>query len=350
MLFICSLLLTASWGRRSSPKPRLTSAFFDTTTTFSCYLELILAISPYASLPSRILRRFSTVISSMPDIRAEAKKTQGSTNMMKGLIANETPVEDATSPSRDQINIEDWSQTGRGSHVDFGDKETVPIVQGKYTHRELLMSVTLTRTSLGRFLGRGAMSDVYETTIQGYKIAHKRTLFRRRIGEQERKEVEILKRLSHVHIVQLVGTYVRRKHLGILLYPVAICDLHTFFEDVEAWSKVLAANENRDSSLLARRSLDSDVKARLKALHYDFPDGNGANWASIVYSRIGCLVSAIAYLHSQKIRHKDLKPSNILLAESQLWITDFGSATDFSQLSQSATDNERGTPRYFAPE
>jgi len=194
------------------------------------------------------------------------------------------------------------------------------------------------------------MSDVYETTIQGYKIAHKRTLFRRRIGEQERKEVEILKRLSHVHIVQLVGTYVQRKHLGILLYPVAICDLHTFFEDIEAWSKVLAANENRDSSLLARRSLDPDVKARLKALHYDFPDGTGANWASIVYSRIGCLVSAIAYLHSQKIRHKDLKPSNILLAESQLWITDFGSATDFSQLSQSATDNERGTPRYFAPE
>jgi serine/threonine protein kinase len=61
-------------------------------------------------------------------------------------------------------------------------------------------------------------------------------------------------------------------------------------------------------------------------------------------------VSAIAYLHHQKIRHDDLKPSNILLSPDQLWLTDFGSSTDFSLLSRSTTDNERGTPRYFAPE
>ena len=73
-------------------------------------------------------------MSSLPDIRAATGKTQGSINMMKGLDANETPVEDATSPSSDHISIEDWSQTGRGSHIDFGDKETVPIVQGTYTH------------------------------------------------------------------------------------------------------------------------------------------------------------------------------------------------------------------------
>ena len=61
-------------------------------------------------------------------------------------------------------------------------------------------------------------------------------------------------------------------------------------------------------------------------------------------------MSAVAYLHDQKIRHKDLKPSNILLTSDNLILSDFGSATDFSHLSQSATDNERGTPKYFAPE
>ena len=61
-------------------------------------------------------------------------------------------------------------------------------------------------------------------------------------------------------------------------------------------------------------------------------------------------MSAVAYLHNQKIRHKDLKPSNILLTPTNLILSDFGSATDFSLLSQSATDNERGTPKYFAPE
>lgn len=30
----------------------------------------------------------------------------------------------------DRIVIDDWSQTGRGSHVDFGDDETVPLQTG----------------------------------------------------------------------------------------------------------------------------------------------------------------------------------------------------------------------------
>ncbi|ORY19806.1 kinase-like domain-containing protein [Clohesyomyces aquaticus] len=63
------------------------------------------------------------------------------------------------------------------------------------------------------------------------------------------------------------------------------------------------------------------------------------------------MTSAVEYLHSQSIRHKDLKPSNILLSRENLWLTDFGMATDFSLLSTSATENgERGAPKYFAPE
>jgi serine/threonine protein kinase len=70
-----------------------------------------------------------------------------------------------------------------------------------------------------------------------------------------------------------------------------------------------------------------------------------------LYPKIGCLASAIAYLHEQKVRHKDLKPSNVLLSRNNLWVTDFGTSTDFSLLSTSATENgERGTPKYFAPE
>jgi serine/threonine protein kinase len=61
--------------------------------------------------------------------------------------------------------------------------------------------------------------------------------------------------------------------------------------------------------------------------------------------------SAIAYLHENHIRHKDVKPSNILLSADGLWVADFGASTDFSSLTQSTTQNgERGTPKYFAPE
>ena len=135
--------------------------------------------------------------------------------------------------------------------------------------------------------------------------------------------------------------------MGIIMYPVAICDLSTFFEDVEAWSE--PAVQHPRSVALA--SLDLSSKERLDALAYDYPTSPSLGLMSIpIFVQMGCLLSAVAYLHGQKIRHKDLKPSNILLSRNKLWLSDFGSATDFSLLSQSATDNERGTPRYFAPE
>jgi serine/threonine protein kinase len=123
--------------------------------------------------------------------------------------------------------------------------------------------------------------------------------------------------------------------------------MRTFFEDVEAWSAVASGKDTQEARL---DDLDSTHKARLNAIGYTFPNPSLHSSATPIYSRLGCLISAIAYLHDQKIRHKDLKPSNILLSRDNLWLSDFGSATDFSLLSQSATDNERGTLRYFSPE
>jgi serine/threonine protein kinase len=204
---------------------------------------------------------------------------------------------------------EDWSGLGRGSHVDFEPNEILPLEQG-------------------RFLGRGAMGEVYETVIRGVAFAWKRRFCRRKVGENERREIEILKKLSHIHIIEMVGTYTHGHFLGLLLYPVATCDLHTLFEDFEA------------------RSLHSEQEEK------DFRLGiKTADVPTYLLSKMGCMVAAVEYLHDHKIRHKDLKPSNILLSPDRLLLADFGSATDFSLLSVSATDNgERGTPKYFAPE
>jgi serine/threonine protein kinase len=232
--------------------------------------------------------------------------------------ATPSTVEDLTSIFKDLSVFKDWS--GRGSHVDYLPEEVLPLKEG-------------------RFLGHGIMGGVYETTIGDYTFAWKRRFCRRKITDVEKKEIEILKKLAHEHIIQLVGTYTHRQFLGLLLYPVAVCDLATFIDDYECICK--------------EEELESVQKERLNQLR--LPSGSRHEFqlfgGKYLYSKIGCLISAVEYLHKEKIRHKDLKPSNILLSARGLWLTDFGTATDFSLLSTSSTENcERGTPKYFAPE
>lgn len=58
------------------------------------------------------------------------------------------------------------------------------------------------------------------------------------------------------------------------------------------------------------------------------------------------------YLHDNKIRHKDLKPVNILLHyDNTLYITDFGISKDSKDADDSVTSGpEVGTLKYCAPE
>ncbi|KAF2189364.1 kinase-like protein [Zopfia rhizophila CBS 207.26] len=233
----------------------------------------------------------------------------------------------------------DWS--GRlSSHVDFHKDEILPLLQG-------------------RFLGYGIHGGVYETTCNGVQLAWKRKFCRYRIGDRERREIEIIKRLDHRHIIQLVGTYTHGPFLGLLMWPVATCDLATFIEDLDWFRRMDGAELNKDLHAgffsVADSSDEGSMRAaRLVALgiysHLTVAEVIRMTAARLEHA-LGCMASAIAYLHYSGIKHKDLKPSNVLLSHNGLWVTDFGTATDFSILSRSTTESgERGTPKYFAPE
>ncbi|XTI93908.1 kinase-like domain-containing protein [Cenococcum geophilum] len=65
-----------------------------------------------------------------------------------------------------------------------------------------------------------------------------------------------------------------------------------------------------------------------------------------------CLASGPAIIHKQTIRHKDIKPQNILIHQGCVVYTDFGIALDTSQLDNTTTDGtaQAFTFRYCAPE
>lgn len=127
-------------------------------------------------------------------------------------------------------------------------------------------------------------------------------------------EVKIIKKVAaHPHILELLASYMRGREFRLLL-PVADCDL---------WH-ILTMNPSEREDFIPNQKLIQ-------------------SW--------GCLSSGLLFMHDKGIKHKDIKPQNIVLRQGGFQFTDFGLSKDISDLSHSATDSaDRGTFRYMAPE
>lgn len=125
-------------------------------------------------------------------------------------------------------------------------------------------------------------------------------------------ELKSLKQVAHRHAVKLVGSYTDPHHLALIMSPIADVDLKLHL-------------------LRCEKSLD--------------------NRKFILRHFFGCLTTALAYIHSKNIRHKDIKPENILVKGDTIYLADFG--TSKVCLDGHLTTNgepKEGTPRYWAPE
>lgn len=130
-----------------------------------------------------------------------------------------------------------------------------------------------------------------------------------------KRELQHLKSLKpHHHLVCFRGSFIESGQVCILLYP--------------------AANTNLDLYLQ-----ETDVTARMK---------------KSLRKLFGCLSAGLAFLNKSGIRHKDIKPKNILVEDDNFRFTDFGSAYNFSKADKgSATSNTSPgaiTLSYAAPE
>lgn len=129
-----------------------------------------------------------------------------------------------------------------------------------------------------------------------------------------KNEVSIMKKLDHHHVVTFIASYTEEKCFNILMTPVAEFNLERLLE------------------------LPSSME-------------NGSEHRSTLRHSFGCMARALRYLQQQKIRHKDIKPKNILVYKGSIFLADFGISKDYSGLSKSTTENfKTGTPMYWAPE
>ncbi|KAF2194060.1 kinase-like protein [Zopfia rhizophila CBS 207.26] len=145
--------------------------------------------------------------------------------------------------------------------------------------------------------------------------------------EMFKSEIRILKSLEHEHIVKFVGSYTDKTYLGIVTSPVADMDLASFM-------KKLCIYLRAGSSTLGNQN--ATVPAEMSASLRTF---------------FGCVATALTFLHDNRIRHKDIKPQNILIAQGAVLFTDFGLSRHFADGEGSTTSGlTPATPRYRPPE
>ncbi|CAN9479714.1 unnamed protein product [Alternaria alternata] len=198
-----------------------------------------------------------------------------------------------------------WS--GKGQHVTFSATDVIPL--SHISH-----------------LGSSMSASVDKVLCRRVALARKTMKCDRRWTVTDAlQEVYHLQNLRHFHIVQLVGTYLQGRKFSILMYPAADMHLETFLEDtvyMDAWASI--------------------------------------GQRIFLASTIGCLTSAVAFIHQHTTKHMDIKPQNILIRKTNLsgfqnkwrvYIADFGLSRSFASQDHSQTDGPTSrTPRYCAPE
>ncbi|KAH7397170.1 kinase-like domain-containing protein [Pyrenochaeta sp. MPI-SDFR-AT-0127] len=123
-------------------------------------------------------------------------------------------------------------------------------------------------------------------------------------------ELQITKRLNHNHLIQYIGRYTSLTWLGLIMSPVADCNLQVYMEE-----------------------------------------NTGTASASLLKSFFGCLASALSYLHGIGVNHNGLKTNAILVHRDNVLISGFGIAHDFSNERSEIMDGPGPrVPKYSAPE
>ena len=205
-----------------------------------------------------------------------------------------------------------------GHHAKMEEKEPLPLVYEKYYKGGSYGIVTKVYDPFS--LARYALKQQISVSVKSHNA---------RARQHLKDEMERLKGLQHKHVIRLVKSYERADLYGLLLAPAADCDLVGLF------------NRFRKNDYCVWKKCPDQTWLR--------PD---------FLTAFGCLSNGLAYIHGQDIRHKDIKPGNILYEYAKkephdgrfLW-ADFGLAYDFNATGNSKTYSTKiYSKRYAAPE
>jgi serine/threonine protein kinase len=139
--------------------------------------------------------------------------------------------------------------------------------------------------------------------------------------EELEKEVALIRKAKHRHVVELVDEYEDECWYYIVMLPFATSNLQQYLQD-----------------MISKRPTDKESWA-------DF----GTQRLQL-FQWIYCLAVTLKDLHIRNIRHRDIKPQNILVHGSNILLTDFGISFSHDGVTKVALTTTVGTEKYEPPE
>lgn len=175
---------------------------------------------------------------------------------------------------------------------------------------------TLDRFELRKLIGRGGMADVYEGYDPYFQRAVAVKVFKREDDEMLRRfirEAKLMASLSNEHLVPIYGS--------------GECQLH----------------DSTQYYIVMPFMTGGTLRARIRLSPLS---------PTQACQSLQDIASALDYIHSRGIIHRDIKSSNVLLdADGRCYLADFGIARTTSDVTRfTSTGNVLGTVDYVAPE
>lgn len=143
----------------------------------------------------------------------------------------------------------------------------------------------------------------------------------------------------------LLGTYLFRSRLNILIFPAGCCDLKDFMHCISINSR------GQPTDPPEPKMMGGDPEIHQK---YTWPFRLPLkDQLQMLRRYFLCLCTAVEYLHRSNLRHKDLKPENIIIdLDGNVIIVDLSISTKFEPTASKETKDPttKSTSQYAPPE
>jgi serine/threonine protein kinase len=135
-----------------------------------------------------------------------------------------------------------------------------------------------------------------------------------------KNEVQLIHQARHRHVIRIVEEYQDDTNFYIVMEPVATGNLHQYLQEM-----------TRNGSQTLGWKPFGDRRLQL-------------------FRFIRCLATTVKEVHSRGIRHRDIKPQNILTQDQVVILTDFGTSFASEEATKAVFTRTWGTDKYEPPE